>query len=43
MWVIFLLSGMSVALCVLGIIFIANKVIIAIKKEQEEFNNKKES
>ena len=36
MWVIFLLSAMSVAICMLGIVYIANRIIIAIQKEQEE-------
>lgn len=34
MWVIFLLSAMSIALCMLGLIYIANKVFIAIKKDK---------
>lgn len=34
MWVIFLLGAMSVAICALAIIYIANKIFIAVKKDQ---------
>ena len=34
MWLIFLLSAMSIALCMLAIVYIANKVFIAMKKDQ---------
>ena len=34
MWLIFLLSAMSIALGMLAIMYIANKVFIAIKKDR---------
>ena len=34
LWVIFLLGAMSVAICALAIIYIANKIFIAVKKDQ---------
>ena len=38
MWAIFLLSAMSVAICLLIIIYIANKVFIAMENDRR--NNK---
>ena len=34
MWAIFLLAAITVAICALLVIYIANKVFIAIKKDQ---------
>jgi hypothetical protein len=38
MWVIFLLAGMSVAVCAMIIAYIGNRVFLAIKKDQEKYN-----
>ena len=43
MWVIFLLSAMSVALCGLLIMYVANLTFIAMQKDQEKFKNEKEN
>ena len=37
MWVIFLLAAITVALCALLVIYVANKVFIKIRKDQIEF------
>ena len=34
MWAIFLLASITVAICTLIVIYIANKVFIAMKKDQ---------
>lgn len=36
MWVVFLLSAMTVAMCALIIAYIANKVFIAIENDREK-------
>ena len=38
MWVIFLLSAMTIAICALILVYIANKVFIAMENDRE--NNK---
>lgn len=43
MWVIFLLSAMSVAMVGLLIMYVANLTFIAMQKEQEKFKHKKEN
>ncbi len=40
MWVIFLLSALSVAIVALIIIYIAHRVIMAIENERENNKNK---
>lgn len=49
MWVIFLLAAMTIAVCALIIVYIANKVLIAMENDREknrivnkEINNEKE-
>lgn len=36
MWVVFLLSAMTVAICALIIVYIANKVFIAMENDREK-------
>ena len=43
MWVVFLLSAISVAVCMLLIIYIANKVIMAIENDRRKNNKNKEN
>ena len=39
MWVVFLLSAMSVAVCFLLIAYIANVVFIAMRKDEDKYMN----
>ena len=41
MWVIFLLSAMTVFICGLAIAYVTNKVIISIQKDREKINKKR--
>ena len=41
MWVIFLLSAMSVAMCGFIIAFFGNKILIAMKEDREKSNKKR--
>lgn len=36
MWVVFLLAAMTVAICALIIVYIANKVFIAMENDREK-------
>lgn len=42
MWFVFLLAAMSVALCMMLLVYIGNKVILSIKKENDNYIKEKE-
>ncbi len=41
MWAVFLLASMSVAICLIAIAYIANKVYIAMENDRENKNKKR--
>lgn len=41
MWVIFLLSAMAIALCLLMIVYIGNKIFIKMNNDWKENENRK--
>lgn len=41
MWALFLIGAMSTAVCALLIVYLANKIFIAMKKDQQKFNQKR--
>lgn len=42
MWVIFLLSAMSVAVCAMLIVWVGNKILIAIEEDRKKQKTKNE-
>ena len=43
MWVIFLLSAMTVSICIFIIAYIGNKILIAMENDRKKNNKKKRS
>lgn len=42
MWALFLLIAMTVAVCAMALVYVGNKVFLAIKKDQEKEITKEE-